>query len=158
VTTAESTQVTSCCKLPAPVRQLSSSSRSARMSFSHATSELCPTLAFRSFLTLISRAKSTGSHLISRVRNTDSVQNRNRSGRPSVLSKDSLKVVRQILLCSGHFQNLIHFFLCNPNVIFFINRTCVRNGLHHFRLLCIKDNLRCTHEIYTYIYIYIYAT
>jgi hypothetical protein len=43
--------------------------------------------------------KSTISRLVNRFRDTGSVQDRNRSGRPSVLN-DSLDDIRQILLCS----------------------------------------------------------
>jgi hypothetical protein len=44
--------------------------------------------------------KSTPSRLVNRFRNTRSVQDRNRSDRPSVLSGDSLDNIRQTLLLS----------------------------------------------------------
>jgi transposase len=44
--------------------------------------------------------KSTISCLVNRFRDTGSVLDRNRSGRPSVLSDDSLDEIRQSLLCS----------------------------------------------------------
>jgi transposase len=51
--------------------------------------------------------KSTVSRLVNRFRDTGSLQDRNRSGRPSVLSGDSLDDIRQNLLRCGHFQHLI---------------------------------------------------
>jgi hypothetical protein len=44
--------------------------------------------------------KSTVSRLVNRFRDTGSVQDRNRSGRPSVISNDSLDDIRQPLLRS----------------------------------------------------------
>jgi hypothetical protein len=42
--------------------------------------------------------KNTLSHLVNRFRDTGSVQDRNRSGRPSVLCDDSLDDIRRTLL------------------------------------------------------------
>jgi hypothetical protein len=99
VTVQEPMQVTSCFNLLAPVRQLSSNSRNARMSFSQVQRmfivEHC--LASRSYLTCQNEFwytfpdspvpnESTLSRLVNRFRDTGSVQDRNRSGRPSVLS------------------------------------------------------------------------
>jgi hypothetical protein len=49
--------------------------------------------------------KSTISRLVNRFRDTGSVQDKNRSGRPSVFSYDSLDDIRQRLLRSGLFQH-----------------------------------------------------
>jgi hypothetical protein len=121
VTIQESTQVTLCCNLLTPVRQFSFNSRSARMSFSQVQRVFVVEhyLASRSYLTCQNGFrdstypdspvpnKLTISRLVNRFRDTGSVQDRNRSGRPSVLSDDSLDDIRQTLLCSGHFQHLI---------------------------------------------------
>jgi hypothetical protein len=108
VTIQEPTQVTSCCNLLAPVRQLSLNTRSARMSFSQVQRvfivEHC--LASRSYLTCQNEFrdtfpessvpnKSTISRLVKRFRDAGSVQDRNRFGRPSVLSDDSLDDIRR---------------------------------------------------------------
>jgi hypothetical protein len=57
--------------------------------------------------------KSTISRPVNRFRDTGSVQDRNRSGRPSVLSDDKER--------GGHFQHLIlhSFLLSDFNVIYF---------------------------------------
>jgi hypothetical protein len=49
--------------------------------------------------------KSTVSRLVNRFRVTRSVQDRNRSGRPSVLSDDILDYIRQTLLHVVHELN-----------------------------------------------------
>jgi transposase len=49
---------------------------------------------------ILLRQKSTISRLVNRFRDTGSVQDRNRSGRPSVLSDDSLDEIRQAILRS----------------------------------------------------------
>jgi hypothetical protein len=103
--------VASCCNLLAPVRQLSFNSRSARMSFSQVQRLFIVEhyLASRSYLICQNEfrdtfpdspvpKKSTISRLVNRFRHTGSVQDRNRSGRPSVLSDDSLDDIRQTLL------------------------------------------------------------
>jgi hypothetical protein len=113
VTIQEPTQVTSCCNLLAPVRQLSSKSRSARMSFSQVQPVFIVEhyLASRSHLTCQNEFrdtfpgspvpnKSTISRLVNRFRETGSVQDRNRSDRPSVLSDDSLDDIRWTFLRS----------------------------------------------------------
>jgi transposase len=51
--------------------------------------------------------KSTVSRLVNRFYDTGNMQDRNRSGRPSVLSDDSSDDIRQTLLRFGHFQHLI---------------------------------------------------
>jgi hypothetical protein len=102
VTIQEPTQVASCCNLLAPVRQLSFNRRSARMSFSQVQRVFIVQhyLASRSYLTCQNEFrdtfpyspvpnKSTISRLVNRFRDTGSVQDRNRSGRPSVLSDDT---------------------------------------------------------------------
>jgi hypothetical protein len=113
VTIEEPTQVTSCYNLLTPVRQLSSNSRSARMSFSQVQRVFIVEhyLESRSYLTFQNQWRdilpnspvpnnSTLSLLVNRFRDTGSVQDRNRSGRPSVLSDNSLDDIRQTLLCS----------------------------------------------------------
>jgi hypothetical protein len=102
VTIQDPTQVTSCCNLLAPVRQLSLNGRSARMSFTQVQRVFIVEhyLASRSYLTCQNEFrdtfidspvpnKSTVSRLVNRFRDTGSVQDRNLSGRPSVLSDDS---------------------------------------------------------------------
>jgi hypothetical protein len=106
VTIQEPTQVTS-CNLLAPVRQLSSNSRSARMSFSQVQWVFIVEhyLASRSYKTCQNEFrdtfpdspvpnKSTVSRLVNRFRDTGSVQDRDRSGRPSVLSGNGLDECR----------------------------------------------------------------
>jgi hypothetical protein len=106
-------QVTSCCNLLAPVRQLSSNSRSAKMSLSQVQRVFIVEhyLASRSYLTCQNEFrdtfpdspvpnKSSLSRLVNRFRDTGSVLDRNRSGRLSVLSDDSLDDIRQTLLRS----------------------------------------------------------
>jgi hypothetical protein len=51
--------------------------------------------------------KSTISRLVNRFRDTGSVQDRNRSGRTSALSDDSLDDIRQTLFRYGHSRQLI---------------------------------------------------
>jgi hypothetical protein len=92
VTIQEPTQVTSCCNLLAPVHQLFSNSRSARMSFSQVQRVFIVEhyLASRSYITCQNELmdtfpdspvpnKSTISRLVNRFRDTGSVQDRNRS-------------------------------------------------------------------------------
>jgi isocitrate lyase len=113
VTIQEPTQVTSCCNLLAPVRQLSFNSRSASMSFSQVQRLFIVEhyLASRSYLTCQNEFrdtfpdssvpnKSTIPRLVNRFRDTERVQDRNRSGRHSALSDDSLDDIRQTLLRS----------------------------------------------------------
>jgi hypothetical protein len=113
VTIQEPTQVTSCCNLFGPVCQLSSNSRIAKMSFSQVQRVFIVEhyLASRSYLTCHSEFrdtfpdspvpnKSTISRLVNRFRDTGSVQDRNRSGRPSVLSGNSLDNIRHTSLRS----------------------------------------------------------
>jgi hypothetical protein len=97
------------CNMLAPVRQLSFNSRSVRMSFSQVQRVFIVEhyLASRFYLTCQNEFrdtfpdspvpnKSTISRLVNRFRDTGSVQDENRSGRPSVLSDDA-----------GHFQHVI---------------------------------------------------
>jgi hypothetical protein len=114
VTVQEPTQVTSCCNLLPPARRLSSNSRSARMSFSQLQRVFIVEhyLASRSYLTSQNEFrdtfpaspvpnKSTISRLLNRFRDTGSVQDRNRYGRPSCqVTIRSLDDIRQPLLCS----------------------------------------------------------
>jgi hypothetical protein len=74
--------------------------------------------------------KSTISRLVNRFRDTGSMQVRNRSGQPLVLSDDTK--------WGGNFKHLIeHCFLFSDfNIIYFLtNRTCVRNRLHEFWII-----------------------
>jgi transposase len=90
---------------------LSSNSRSARMYFSQVQRVFIVEhyLASRSYLTCQNEFrdtfpdspvlnKSTVSRLVNRFRDTGSVRDRNRSGRPSASSDDSLNDIRQTLL------------------------------------------------------------
>jgi hypothetical protein len=94
--------------------QLSSNSRSARMSFSQLQRIFIVKhyLASRSYLTCQNELRAAfpdtpvpNKSIVSRLVNcfsvTGSVQNRKRSGRPSVLSDDSLDDIRQTLLRSS---------------------------------------------------------
>jgi hypothetical protein len=107
----EPTQVMSCCNLLAPVHHLSFNNRSPRMSFSQVQGVFIVEhyLASRSYLTCQNEfrdtfpdspvpKKSTISRLVNRFRDTGSVQDRNSSGRPLVLSDDSLDDIRHTLL------------------------------------------------------------
>jgi hypothetical protein len=97
VTIREPTQVTSCCNLLAPVRQLSFNSRSARIYFSHVQRVFIVEhyLVSRSYLSYQNEFRDTFPDF------TGSVRDRNRSDRPSVLSDDSLDDIRQTLLRSA---------------------------------------------------------
>jgi hypothetical protein len=73
--------------------------------------------------------KSAISRLVNRVHETGSVQDRNRSGRPSVLSDD--------VDISNTSYNIV--FFSDFNVIYFLtNRTCVRNWLLDFSITLYK--------------------
>jgi hypothetical protein len=101
------------CNLLAPVCQLSSKGQSARMSSAQVQQVFIAEhyLASRSYLTCQNEFrdtfpnslvpnKSTVSLLVNRFCDTGSMQDRNHSGRPSVLSDDSLDDIHQTLLCS----------------------------------------------------------
>jgi hypothetical protein len=107
----EPTQVRSCCNLLARGRYLSFNSQSARMWFSQVQRMYIVEhyLTSRSYLTCQNEFRDTFpdspvpnkwtlSRLVNRFHDTGSVQVRNRSGRPSVLSDDSLDDIRQTLL------------------------------------------------------------
>jgi hypothetical protein len=147
VTTQEQTQVTWCCNLLAPVRQLSSNSRSGRMVSSQVQRVFIVEhhLASRSYSTRQNEFrdtfpdspapnKSTLSRLVNHFRETGSVQERNSSGRPLVLSDDSLDDIRQSLSRSPRksprklsLQSWLSYGSAHN-----VNRTCVRNGLRNF--------------------------
>jgi hypothetical protein len=147
VTTQEPTQVTSCCNLLAPIRQLSANSRSERMSFSQVQRvfivEHC--LASCSYLTCQNEFRDTFpnslvpnklkiSCLVNRFRDTGSVQDRNRSGQLSLLTDDSLDDIHQTLLHSPR-KSLRRLSLqsgLSYRSVHKANRTCVRNGLCDF--------------------------
>jgi hypothetical protein len=86
--------------------------------------------------------ESTVSHLVNSFRDTGSVQDRNRSGRPSVSSDDTLddirqtsfhsprKSLRKLSLQSGLSYGIVHE----------ANRTCIRNSFMTFRSLCITTS------------------
>jgi hypothetical protein len=101
------------CNLLAPVCQLSFSSRSARMSFSQVQRVFIVEhyLSSCSYLTCQNDFrntfpdsavpnKSTIFHLVNCFHDKESVQDRNCSSRPSVLSDNSLDNIHQTLLCS----------------------------------------------------------
>jgi hypothetical protein len=131
VTIQEPTQVTSCCNLLAPVRQLSSNSQSARMSFSQVQRVFIVEhyLASRSYLTCQNEFrdafpdspvpnKSIISRLVNRCRDTGSVQDRNRSGRPSVLSDvRTISVKLCYALHESHWENFL-FRLDYPTEVY----------------------------------------
>jgi hypothetical protein len=113
VTIREPTQVTSCCNLLAPVLQLPSNSRSARMPFSQVQRVFIVKhcLASRSYSTCQNEFRDTFtnspvpnkwtiSRLVNGFRDTGSVQDRNRSGRHSVSSDNSLDDICQSLFLS----------------------------------------------------------
>jgi hypothetical protein len=150
VTIQEPTQVTSCCNLLAPVRQLSFNSGSARMYFSQVQRmfivEHC--LASRSYFTFHNefrdtfpdspmRNKSTISRLVNRFRDIGTLYR--------VASTIRKRVNACIAERGGHFQHFIqHCFFSDFNVINFLtNRTRVRNGLRDFSITCIYINKVC---------------
>jgi hypothetical protein len=111
VTIQEPTHVTSCSNLLTPILLLFSNSRSAGMSFAHLQStfivKYC--LTSLSYLTRQNKFRVTFLHssvpndrhlIINRFRDTGTVQDRDSSSRPSVLSDDSLDDIRQNLLRS----------------------------------------------------------
>jgi hypothetical protein len=117
VTAQEPTQVTSRCNLLASVCHLSFYNRSVRVSFSQVQRvfvvEHC--LASRLYVTCQNEFRdtfpdypvpnrSTLSRLMNRFRDTRCLYDRNCSGRPYVLSDDSLHDIRQILLRSPRKQ------------------------------------------------------
>jgi transposase len=112
VTIQEPTQVTSCCNLLASPSVVFQQSKS-KMSFSQVQRLFIIEhyLASRSYFTCQNEFrdtfpdsplsnKSTIYRLVNRFRDTGSVQDSNRSGRPLVLSDDSLNDIRQTLLRS----------------------------------------------------------
>jgi hypothetical protein len=106
VTIQETTQVTSCCILLAPVRQLSFNSRSARMSFSQLQRVFIVEhyLVSRPYLACQNEFRDTFTDsLVNRFRDTGSVQDRNRSGRPSTIVRTDACIAES----DGHFQHLL---------------------------------------------------
>jgi hypothetical protein len=113
VTIQEPTQVTSCYNLLASVRQLFLNSQSARMFFWQVERVIIVEhyLISRSYLTFQNEFRDTFpdspvpnksiiSRLVNRFHDAGKVQDRNRSGRPSVLSDDNLDDILQTLLRS----------------------------------------------------------
>jgi hypothetical protein len=93
--------------------------------------------------------KSTISRLVNRFRDTGGVQDRNRPGRPSVLSDDSLDDIRQNLLRSPlkslrklSLQSGLSYGSAHK-----ANRTCVRNGLCDC-LISLYNRLTETHILF----------
>jgi hypothetical protein len=129
-----------------PVRQLSFNSRSARMSFSQVQRVLTVKqyLASCSYFTCQNEFrdtfsdssvpnKSTTSHLVNSFRHTGSVQDRNCSGWPPVLSDFGWYPSNFIMLWTFTTLDITLFLFYDLNVVYFLtNRTRVRNGLHHF--------------------------
>jgi hypothetical protein len=130
VTIQEPTQVTSCCNLLAPVRQLSSNSRSGRMSFSQVKRVFTVEhyLASRSYLTCqnefrdtfpdsVVPSKSTISRLVNRFRDTGSVQDRNRSAASNTRKRVNACIGKR----GRHFRNLVqHVLFTDLNLIYFL--------------------------------------
>jgi hypothetical protein len=141
VTIQEPTQVTSCCNLLAPVRQLFSNSRSARMSFWQVQRVFIVEhyMASRSYLTCQNEFrdtfpdsrvpnKSTLSRLVNRFRDTGTLQR--------VASDMRKRVNACIAERGGHFQHFLTLLFSDFRKINFF-RTRVRNGLRDFRSPCI---------------------
>jgi hypothetical protein len=118
VTIQEPTLVTSCCNMLVPVRQLSSNSQSARLSFSQVQRVFIVEhyLASRSYLTCQNefrdtipdssvRNKSTIPHLVNHFHDTGTLH--------QVASNMRKRVNACIAECGGHFQHLI-------NIVFFL--------------------------------------
>jgi hypothetical protein len=142
VTIQEPTQVTSCCNLFAPVRQLSFNSRSGRTSFLKVQRVFIVEhyLASSSYLTSQNEFrdifpdspvpnKSTISRKVNRFRDTGTLHR--------VASDMRKRVNACIAARGGHFHLIQHCFLFSDfNVIYFLtNRTCVRNGLRDFSII-----------------------
>jgi hypothetical protein len=152
VTIQESTHVTSCCYLLAPVRQLSSNSWSARMSFSRVQRVFIVEhyLASRSYLTCQNlfrdtfpdspvQNKSTVSRLANRFRDTGSVRN---SLPGCIKHEENSGCMHRWTRWTFPTLNITLFFVfwfqCN---LFFDNRTCVRNVCVTFRSPCMFVSL-----------------
>jgi hypothetical protein len=146
VTIQEPTQVTSCCNLLAPVRQLSFNSRSARMSFPQVQRVFIVEhyLTSRSYLTCHSEFrdtfpdspvlnKSTISRLVNRFRDTGTLH------RVASNMRKIANASKRWMWLTFPTRNITLFF-SEVNVIYFLtNRTCVRNGLRDFSItLCIE--------------------
>jgi hypothetical protein len=135
VTIQEPTQVTSCCNLLAPVRQLPSNSRSVRMSFLQVRRmfivEQC--LASRSYLTCRNEFrdafpdppvpnKSTVSRLVNRFRDTGLF-----TGLHQTWGKEWMLKGMDI---SNTYITFFFWFQCN----FFLDKQHVRNRLRDFSI------------------------
>jgi hypothetical protein len=144
VTIQEPKQVTSCCNLVMLVCQFSFNSQSASTSFSQVQQVFTVEhyLASRSYSTCQNGFrdafpnspapnKSTISCLVNCFRDTGSVQDRNRSGRPSVLSDESLDDIHQTLLCSPR-KSLTKLSFQSGLSFRSVQIEHVRNRLHDF--------------------------
>jgi hypothetical protein len=133
VTKQRPTQVTSFCNPPELDRQLSWNTRTVRIFLTSATEFTVEHhLASRSYLTCQKEFRATFpdssvpdrptvSRLVNRLRDTGSVQDGNRSGRPLVNAVNN----------SSTQYNTFLFSDCN--IIYFLtNRIYVRNGPHDF--------------------------
>jgi hypothetical protein len=142
VTIQEPTQVTSCCNLLAPVRQLSLNSRSARMSFSQVQRAFIVEdyLASRSYLTCQNEFrdtfpdspvpnKSTISRLVNRFRSLQKFFN----GLHQTWEKEWMHASLNAVDIFTTLYNIAFFLVSDFSVIYFLtNRTCVRKGLRDF--------------------------
>jgi hypothetical protein len=144
VTIQEPTQVTSCCNLLAQVRHLSSSSRSARMSFSQVQRVFIVEhyLASRSYLTCQNEfrdtfpdspvpSKSTISRLVDRFPSVQKLFTELHQTRGKEWMHASLNAVN---ISNTSFD----FFFLFPDfkVIYFLtNFTCARNGFARFSII-----------------------
>jgi hypothetical protein len=163
VTIQAPTQVTSCCNLLAPIRQLSSKSRNARMSFSQEQRVFIVEhhLASRSYLTCQNEFrdafpdspvpnKSTISRLVNRFHDTGTLNR--------VASNMRIRVNRWT---RWTFSTLnMSLFVSDFDVIYFLtNRTCVRNGLRDFStILYMAGLLLGQQETCSYRYVKVHSS
>jgi hypothetical protein len=124
VTIHDPTQVTSCCNLLAPVRQLSSNSRSPRMSFSQVEHVFIVEhyLASRSYLTCQNEFRDTFPD--SPVPNIDNISSREpfpwHRNSSRVASNMRKRVDASIAERGGHFQHFIqHCFLFSDFIVIY---------------------------------------
>jgi hypothetical protein len=138
----EPTQVTSCCNLLAPVRQLSFNSQSSRIPFSQVQRVFIVEhyLASRSYLTCQNEFrdtfpgspepnKSTISRLVNRFRHS-------RNSSPCCIRhEEKSECMHRWTLWTFPTLNITLFLFSDFNVIYFLTyRTCVRNGLRDFSI------------------------
>jgi hypothetical protein len=143
VTIQEPTQVTSCCNLLTPFRQLSSNSRSARMYFLQVRRVFIVEhyQAFRCYLTCQNEFrdtfpdshvlnKSTVSRLVNRFR---SLQN---SSPTCIKHEEKSECMHRWTRWTFPTLDITLFLFSDFSVIYFLtNRTCVRNGLHNCSII-----------------------